>query len=178
MGQYDYTSNQGSYTRQTGAARADDAGWSTSKQERSQSGRYSQGGREGRSSSYREFRDDEARDVAIDETSTLIASNKVEGTAVYDRDGERLGSIYNFMVDKLRGRVEYAVLTFGSFLGMGGTYYPIPWDMLDYDTGLGGYKVDMDEDDLENAPSYRRGSEPDYDERYGRFVYGYYGVPY
>ena len=54
-----------------------------------------------------------------------------------------------------------------------------------WDPDVGGnprvdtYKVDMDEDDLENAPSYRRGNEPDYDdEGYGRFVYGYYGVPY
>lgn len=187
MGQYDYTSNQGSYSRYTGAARADDAGWATNSSQRSQSDRYSYAGRYDNDTSGHysgrgysdQFSEDEARDVPMDETTTLIASNKVEGTAVYDRDGERLGSIYNFMVDKRRGRVEYAVLTFGGFLGMGGTYYPIPWDMLDYDTGLGGYKVDMDEDDLENAPSYRRGNEPDYDdEGYGRFVYGYYGVPY
>lgn len=181
MGQYDYSSNQGSYSRYTGAARSDDAGWATNSPQRSQSDRYSHTGRYdndtgGRSSG--QFSEDEDRDVAIDETSQLIASNKVEGTAVYGRDGDRLGSIYNFMVDKRRGRVEYAVLTFGGFLGMGGTYYPIPWDMLDYDTGLGGYKVDMDEDDLENAPSYRRGNEPDYNDDYGRMVYGYYGFPY
>jgi sporulation protein YlmC with PRC-barrel domain len=122
---------------------------------------------------------DSERGVAIDETGSLIASNKVEGTAVYDRDGDRMGSIYNFMVNKRSGRVEYAVLTFGGFLGMGGTYYPLPWDMLTYNTRLGGYMVDMDEDDLDDAPSYRGGQEPDYDDdRYGRYVYGYYGLPY
>lgn len=121
---------------------------------------------------------DSQREVPIDETGQLIASNKVEGTAVYDHHGERLGSIYNFMVDKRSGRVEYAVLTFGGFLGMGQNHYPLPWEMLTYDTRMGGYVVDIDEDDLHEAPSYRRGQEPDYDESYGRMVYGYYGVPY
>ena len=75
---------------------------------------------------------------ATDETDRLIASNKVEGTAVYDPQGERLGSIYNFMVDKRSGRAEYAVLSFGGFLGIGDDYYPLPWQSLNYDTGLGG----------------------------------------
>ena len=51
--------------------------------------------------------------VATDETDRLIASNKVEGTAVYNRQNERLGSVYNFMVDKRSGQVEYAVMSLG-----------------------------------------------------------------
>ena len=68
--------------------------------------------------------------VASDETDRLIASNKVEGTAVYNRQGERLGSIYNFMVDKRSGQVEYAVMSFGGFLGIGDSYHPLPWKAL------------------------------------------------
>ena len=64
--------------------------------------------------------------VATDETDRLIASDKVEGTAVYNRQGERLGSIYNFMVDKRSGQVEYAVMSFGGFLGIGDSYHPLP----------------------------------------------------
>ena len=71
--------------------------------------------------------------VATDETSSLIASDKVEGTSVYNAKGEKLGSIYNFMVDKRSGEVEYAVLQFGGVLGLGSDYYPLPWDVLDYD---------------------------------------------
>ena len=52
-------------------------------------------------------------DITADETNRLIASNKVEGTAVYNREGEKLGSIYNFMVDKRSGQAEHAVLQFG-----------------------------------------------------------------
>src|SRR3546814_21037374 len=83
-------------------------------------------------------------DIATDETSRLIASNKVEGTAVYNRDREKLGSIYNFMVTKREGRVEYAALQFGGLFGLGSDYYPLPWDVLTYDTAQGGYVVDLD----------------------------------
>lgn len=116
--------------------------------------------------------------LATDETNRLIASNKVEGTAVYNRDGERLGSIANFMVEKRSGQVEYAVLSFGGFLGMGSEYYPLPWDVLDYDTRQGGYVVDLDKDVLEKAPRYSREREPAFDRAYGEQVYSYYNVPY
>jgi len=117
-------------------------------------------------------------DIATDETDRLIASNKVEGTAVYNRDGEKLGSIYNFMVDKRSGEVEYAVLQFGGLFGIGSDYYPLPWDMLTYDTSQGGYSVSLDEAMLEKAPRYTADSEPPFDRDYGRQVYGYYGVDY
>ena len=80
----------------------------------------------------------EGGSVATDETNRLIASDKVEGTAVYNRAGERLGEVYNFMVDKYSGRVAYAVMSFGGFLGIGEKYHPLPWKVLTYDTGLGG----------------------------------------
>ena len=122
--------------------------------------------------------DDTRQGIARDETSHLIASNKVEGTAVYGRDGNRLGDIYNFMVDKHSGKVEYAVLASGGFLGMGSRYFPIPWDMLSYDTRQGGYRVEMSERDLERAPSFDRNSEPDYDRNYSGRVHDYYGIRY
>ena len=113
-----------------------------------------------------------------DETDRLIASNKVEGTAVYNRQGDRLGSVYNFMVDKRSGKAEYAVMSFGGFLGIGEGYHPLPWNVLTYDTDQGGYVVDLDKETLEKAPLYQSGNEPPYDRAYGERVYGYYGVPY
>jgi len=113
-----------------------------------------------------------------DETSHLIASNKVEGTAVYGVDGRRLGTIYNFMVNKISGRVEYVVMSYGGFLGMGTRYYALPWGMLTYDTREGGYHVDMTERDLEDAPSFDEATEPVFDRAYGSTIYSYYGIPY
>jgi len=101
--------------------------------------------------------DDERPGIPRDETERLIASNKVEGTPVYDRNGDRLGSIHNFMVDKFRGRVVYAVLKCGSgFLGLDDRYYPLDWDQLTFDTRLGGYRVDLIEDDLQRFGSWDR----------------------
>ena len=62
--------------------------------------------------------------VATDETEHLISSSKVEGTAVYDRQGERLGTVSSFMVNKFTGQVAYAVMSFGGFLGMGQAAIP------------------------------------------------------
>jgi len=118
-----------------------------------------------------------ANEIAIDETQRLIASDKVEGTSVYDRAGEKLGSVRNFMVEKRSGKAEYAVLEFGGLFGIGSDYYPIPWDMLDYDTNRGGYVVDIDKARLEGAPHYAQEDQV-YDHGYGREVYGYWGVPY
>ena len=114
--------------------------------------------------------------VNADETHRLIASDKVEGTAVYNRAGERLGSVHNVMIDKYSGQVAYAVMSFGGFLGIGERYHPLPWRALTYDTGLGGYVVDVTREQLEKAPSFGRDEAPWGDPSYGRGVSGYYGV--
>lgn len=101
--------------------------------------------------------DDERPGIPRDETERLIASNKVEGTPVYDRNGDRLGSVHNFMVDKFRGRVVYAVLKCGSgFLGLDDRYYPLDWDQLSFDPRLGGYRVGIVEENLKNFGSWDR----------------------
>lgn len=119
---------------------------------------------------------DAERRVPIDETSRLIASNKVEGTPVYGRNGDRLGSIYNVMIDKRSGQVEYAVMTSGGFLGMGADYKPVPWQMLRYDDREDGYKVNMTQHDLDCAPGFRRGQEPRFDRDFDTYVYRWYGL--
>jgi sporulation protein YlmC with PRC-barrel domain len=94
------------------------------------------------------------RDVPRDETATLIASDKVEGTSVYGPDGDKIGSIENVMIEKRSGQVAYAVLSFGGFLGMGTDHYPLPWSMLKYDEDKGGYLANITREQLENAPRY------------------------
>ena len=85
----------------------------------------------------------------------LIASDRVEGTAVYGRDRDKLGEIHNFMVEKRGGKVRYAVMKCSDgFLGMDERYYPIDWSELDYDPRLDGYRVNMSERDLDNRPSF------------------------
>lgn len=120
--------------------------------------------------------DPTAEGIAIDETRRLIASNKVEGTPVYNRSGEHLGEVYNFMVDKVSGQVAYAVMSFGGFLGLGESYHPLPWKALTYDTRLGGYVVDLDRTKLENAPRYGAEDDPFADPDFGTRVDTYYTV--
>jgi hypothetical protein len=115
--------------------------------------------------------------TAIEETDRLIASDKVEGTAVYNRQRERLGTVHNFMVDKSTGRVAYAVMSFGGFLGMGESYHPLPWRVLTYDTSQGGFVIDLDKSRLAKAPSYTASNVPNWSDRaYGNRIDDYYGM--
>jgi len=112
------------------------------------------------------------------ETGGLIGSDKVEGTNVYGIDGEKIGSIERIMIGKRDGKVGYAVLSFGGFLGIGDEHYPLPWEQLTYDTSLGGYRVNLSKDKLEGAPKYS-GTDWNWEDRdRARRVNEYYGTPW
>ena len=116
-------------------------------------------------------------DLKANETFNLISADKVEGTAVYNPAGEKLGTVENLMIDKLSGRVGYAVMSFGDFLGMGESRHPLPWDILKYDTNLGGYVVDMDQDILRGAPTYDEAQNVNWEDRdWNKRLHEYYGV--
>lgn len=115
---------------------------------------------------------------ALDHTHRLIASDRVEGTKVYNPTGDHVGSIHSVMLDKISGKVSYAVMSFGGFLGIGERYHPLPWDALKFDPEFGGYRVSVSREQLENAPSYGREEDPWVDAEYGRNVYAYYGMPF
>jgi hypothetical protein len=110
-------------------------------------------------------------------SGTLIAAEKVKGTDVYNRAGEKLGSVEDIMIDKVSGRAIYAVMSFGGFLGMGEKHHPLPWATLKYDTQKGGYVVNLDKKQLEGAPNYDRDAEFKWTPDYGRKVDSYYKVP-
>ena len=113
--------------------------------------------------------------TATNETYDLIASDKVEGTSVYGRNGDKLGTVHNFMVDKRSGQVAYAVLSFGGFLGMGSSFHPLPWKQLTYEPAQGGYVVDLTKEQLEGAPSYAASEAPLWDDpTWGRGINDYY----
>ena len=109
-------------------------------------------------------------------SSDVISSEKVEGTTVYNTAGEKLGSVDDLMIDKVSVQIRYAVLEFGGFLGMGTDRYPLPWNMLKYDTAKEGYVVPLDKDKLEKAPRYAETEVPEYTTDYGKRVYNYYGA--
>ena len=107
----------------------------------------------------------------------LIGSDRVEGTNVYRSDGTKIGEIERVMLEKVSGKVSYAVMSFGGFLGIGEDHYPIPWQRLTYNEHLGGYEMNVTDQELKNAPKYATGEEWKWDPAQGRQVYDYYGVP-
>jgi hypothetical protein len=84
----------------------------------------------------------------------LISSEDVEGTAVYGPSGDKIGAIDHLMIEKISGRIAYAVMSFGGFLGLAHSHYPVPWGVLTYDTSLGGYRTNITEQQLNDAPEF------------------------
>jgi hypothetical protein len=112
------------------------------------------------------------------ETASLIGSDKVEGTPVYRPSGERVGQIERVMIDKMSGKVAYAVMSFGGFMGIGEDYYPLPWSLLTFDPKLGGYVIDLTQEQLKGAPKYSKHETWDWsDHERGKKIYNYYGEP-
>ncbi|CAN7154082.1 PRC-barrel domain containing protein [Agrobacterium tumefaciens] len=119
------------------------------------------------------------QDPYVKDTPSLIASDKVEGTRVYGADSKHIGSIQRIILEKRGGRVAYAVLSFGGFLGIGDDYYPLPWEKLHYDEELDGYRIDLTKEEIENAPHFANLDDNDLLNAKDRKVYDYYGVaPY
>ena len=107
----------------------------------------------------------------------LIAAKQVQGTSVFGATLDKIGAIEDVMIDKASGRIAYAILSFGGFLGIGDRYFPVPWEKLTYNTELGGYVTDIGRDVLEGAPSYSdRAAGPWHDDAWGQDVYSYYGT--
>ena len=119
-----------------------------------------------------------SRRLETDETNRLISSEKVHGTECYNRSGDHLGTVDHMMIDKYSGQVEYVVMSFGGFLGIGESYHPLPWSSLVYDTRMGGYIIDADRGRLERAPRYTGSSMPDWNDRsYRSRVNDYWTAP-
>ncbi len=110
------------------------------------------------------------------ETADLIGSDKVEGTSVFSADGEKMGTIERVMLGKKTGKIAYAVLSFGGFLGIGHDHYPLPWASLTYDESLGGYRTAVTQKQLETAPKYANDADWSWN-AHARKVDDYYGVP-
>ncbi|MBC8049160.1 MAG: PRC-barrel domain-containing protein [Chitinophagales bacterium] len=93
----------------------------------------------------------------------LLSSQTVEGTKVYGSDGDKIGSIDHLMIERTDGKVAYAMVEFGGFLGLGKTQYPLPWSTLVYDADLEGYRTNVTEDQLKDAPEFKETSYADRD---------------
>jgi len=106
----------------------------------------------------------------------LISSEQVEGTDVFDRNGDKVGKIDHLMIDKRTGHVTYAVMSFGGFMGLGHNHYPLPWSALSYDMEIEGYRTAVSEKQLRDAPEFT--DDAWQDRNWETRLHDHYGVPY
>ena len=109
-----------------------------------------------------------------------IASDRIEGTAVRRSSGDKVGTIERLMIEKVSGKVVYAVMSFGGFLGLGEDYYTLPWGVLTYNTALDAYELNLTEDQLRGAPQRSsQGQDASFDRNWEEHVHRYYNAtPY
>jgi hypothetical protein len=112
--------------------------------------------------------------------NSLIASDRVEGTPVRRSNGEKLGTVERLMIDKATGKVAYAVMSFGGFLGLGEDYHTVPWAALNYNPALDAYEVNLTDEQLRDAPKRSgEGRDPSFDRDWEEHVHRYYNAtPY
>jgi hypothetical protein len=110
----------------------------------------------------------------------LILGSRVNGTAVFNQAGDKIGHIDDLSIEKVSGKVVYAIMSFGGFLGIGEKFHPVPWSLLDFDTTRDGYVVPLDQAALEAAPYYDRDELAklggDSHLSYADTIYGFYGT--
>jgi sporulation protein YlmC with PRC-barrel domain len=108
---------------------------------------------------------------------SLISADRVEGTSVFNTQGEKLGHVEDVMLHKVTGKVAYAVVSCGGFLGMGEKYLPMPWSLLTYDTDKSGYVIPADRGVLEAAPTFGADEMGDDDSSWRERVHTHYNAP-
>ena len=89
----------------------------------------------------------------------FIESDRVEGAPVYGANDGYIGTIKRLIIEKVSGRIVYAVVSIGGFLGLGQESHTVPWGALRYDTKLGGYRTEITESELRDAPDFSREGE-------------------
>lgn len=110
----------------------------------------------------------------------VLAADTLTGDKVVNLQKEDLGKIEHLMIDVEAGRIAYAVLSFGGFLGMGDKLFAIPWSALALDTVEKRFILNVDKELLKRAPGFDKGDWPNMaDHGWGAKVFTYYGAkPY
>jgi sporulation protein YlmC with PRC-barrel domain len=107
---------------------------------------------------------------------TLSASTLI-GNDVRNRQGEELGKVEDFMLDLETGRVAYAVLSFGGFLGLGNKLFAVPWSAFTLDSPHHAFVLDVSKERLKEAPGFDKGHWPDVVDAEARTrIFAFYGV--
>jgi sporulation protein YlmC with PRC-barrel domain len=107
----------------------------------------------------------------------LMGADSLVGNDVYNKKSEDLGEIKEIMLDMRSGRVSYAVLSFGTFLGMGGKLFAVPWEALKLDTKNKRFVLDVSKDQLQTAPGFDKDHWPNMaDPAWEKGIREYYGI--
>ncbi len=107
----------------------------------------------------------------------FMSSSSLTGNEVFNRQDEDLGDVKDFMLDMRTGKVAYAVLSFGGFLGMGEKLFAVPWSALTLDTDNERFTLNVTKERLESAPGFDKDNWPNMaDPVWADGIHTYYGT--
>ena len=116
------------------------------------------------------------RGAAVKPNRRVLSAATLNGDKVKNRAGEDLGKIEDIMIDYEQGRIAYAVVSFGGFLGMGDKLFAIPWKAMEIDASDHSFILDVPKEKLERAPGFDKDNWPDMAQReWGTQIFNYYG---
>ncbi len=112
-----------------------------------------------------------------DHSSNVVKSREVLDVSVINSEKEDLGKIEEFVLNKESGQVQYVVLSFGGFLGMGDKYFAFPWKSISYCQDEESFILNVSKDKLKNAEGFDKDNWPNLnDELWGKRINDYYSV--
>lgn len=107
----------------------------------------------------------------------VMGADTLIGDKVVNHAGEDLGKIEEIMIDMKSGRVNYAVLSFGGFMGIGDKLFAIPFHLLQLDPENKRFVLDVDKERLRNAPGFDKNDWPRMSDRsWGEEIHRFYNV--
>lgn len=108
--------------------------------------------------------------------ASVLPASAINGTQVTNRDGEDLGKIEELVIDVEYGRILYAILSFGGFMGMGSKWFAIPWMKLEPSSTEKKFALEVTKESLESAGGFDKDNWPEMDRNWGKAIYEHYGV--
>jgi hypothetical protein len=117
--------------------------------------------------------------LPIDQAERVVAADRINGSAVYSRAGNALGTVECLMIDKVGGKIAYAVIAVTAVGSECSRRQALPWSVLTYDPLMGGYFVNLDRKILENGPTLGPDETVDWNNQaWNRQLHEYYSVPH
>jgi sporulation protein YlmC with PRC-barrel domain len=113
--------------------------------------------------------------MTVRKTHSLIATNHINGSTILSDSGEKIGTVDHLVLDAVNGKIAYAVVAFGGFMGLGEHSYSIPWGSVRFNPEENVFVTHVTLEQLKSAPD--RPNHWHGDREWEERIFDHFGVP-